>query len=43
MSYIQRECRKRYGFTKLQEKRNHIMNIDDILFGKNKKELETPK
>ena len=37
-----RKCTARYKLSRLQEKINHLMYMDDIqLFGKNEKELET--
>ena len=42
LNLILRKCTARYKLSKLQEKINHLMYMDDIkLFTKSKKELET--
>ena len=42
LNYILRKCTAGYKLSKLQEKINHLMYIDDIkLFAKNEKEPET--
>ena len=42
LNYILRKCATEYKLSRLQEKINHLMYIDDIkLFAKNEKELET--
>ena len=42
LNHILRKCTARYKLSRLQEKINHLMYMDDIkLFAKNEKELET--
>ena len=42
LSHIHRKCAAGYTITKLQQKINYLMYMDDIkLFTKNEKELET--
>ena len=42
LDHILRKCTARYKLSRLQEKINHLMDMDDIiLFAKNEKELET--
>ena len=42
LDHILRKCTVRYKLSRLQEKINHLMYMDDIeLFAKNEKELET--
>ncbi len=42
LNHILRKCTAGYKLSKLQEKNNHLMYMDDIkLFAKNEKELET--
>ena len=42
LKYILRKCTARYKISRLQEKINHLMYMDDIkLFAKSQKELET--
>ena len=41
-NHMLRKCTVRYKLSRLQEKINHLMYMDDIkLFAKNEKELET--
>ena len=43
LNYILRKCTAGYKLSRLQEKINHLMYMDDIkLFAKNEKELKTP-
>ena len=42
LNHILRKCTAGYNLSRLQEKINHLMYMDDIkLFAKNEKELET--
>ena len=42
LNHILRKCTARYKLSRLQEKINHLMYMDDInLFAKNEKEPET--
>ena len=41
LNYILRKCIAGYKLSRSQEKINHLMYMDDKLFAKNEKELET--